>query len=240
MFLKVKYGELASTNIKGVVTGSRATKLYVVYEVDEKSVEECLRAIQIDSNVVQVVYNGNYEQLRVLMQEPTFLPLVDKRLTYEIEVNSVDENLYLLLQGTPQQLTVVLNLPAYYNNMRELVSLCLKHPNVRINGGNLLRIEGLRVGGIDLENLPKKMNESKIPYVSDGKTGIYTIYTLQDVVDFEYVKEKEKKVKEIKPKLPKEVSGTTPKEKTSKPKVSKRKSAINSLLALQESVGNNF
>lgn len=49
----------------------------------------------------------------------------------------------------PSGYTQYLVLPKGYSDMRKVYDVCMKYPNVRVSGGNLLEIPGVRIGRTD-------------------------------------------------------------------------------------------
>lgn len=109
---------------------------------------------------------------------------------------------------------VLVRLPEGYCNMFELKALCDKYPNVRVIGGNLLNIEGVRIGRF----------EGNKPVICDG---VYDTFIEAELDDLEGIKEKVKKVKviEVKEKKAREKKEKAPAEK----KVSKKVEAFKNM-----------
>lgn len=87
----------------------------------------------------------------------------------------------------------LVRLPDDYCNMQELKTLCEGNPSIRVIGGKLLNIEGVRIGRFD----------SNKPVVC---CGVYDTFIESDIDDLDGIKEKIKKVKvsEVKEKKAKE------------------------------------
>lgn len=115
--------------------------------------------------------------------------------------------------------TVLVRLPEGYCNMLEAKELCDKYPNVRVIGGNLLNIDGVRIGRFD-GNKPVVCN------------GVYDTFIESGIDDLEGIKEKVKKAKvvEVKEKKVREKSSKAPAEK----KISKRVVAFNNMFGSEE------
>lgn len=110
--------------------------------------------------------------------------------------------------------TTLVRVPDDYFDMLTLKRLCDSRHDVRIIGGKLLNIEGVRIGRFD-GNKPVVCN------------GVYDSFLEVDIDDLEGIKEKIKKVKvvEVKEKKAKEKKDKAPAEK----KVSKKVVAFNSM-----------
>lgn len=108
----------------------------------------------------------------------------------------------------------LIRLPNNYSHMLTLKMLCAGRDDVRVIGGNLLNIDGVRIGRFD-SNKPTVCN------------GVYDTFIEADIDDLEGIKEKIKKVKvvEVKEKKAKEKKEKAPAEK----KVSKKVVAFNSM-----------
>jgi hypothetical protein len=66
-------------------------------------------------------------------------------------------------------------LPSGYSNMRDVLNLCTKHEKVRVTGGNLLEIPGVRIGRTDTGK--EKM--------SSAFCGVYDAFLEMDIRDID-------------------------------------------------------
>lgn len=108
----------------------------------------------------------------------------------------------------------LVRLPDDFSHMLTLKTLCIGREDIRLIGGKLLNIEGVRIGRFD-GNKPVVCN------------GVYDSFLEVDIDNLEGIKEKIKKVKvvEVKEKKAKEKKDKAPAEK----KVSKKVVAFNSM-----------
>lgn len=114
---------------------------------------------------------------------------------------------------------VLVRLPEGYCDMRRVKELCRKYPNVRVVGGNLLNIEGVRIGRFD-GNKPIVCN------------GVYDTFIEAGIDDLAGIREKVKKVKsvEVKEKKAREKGTKAPAEK----KISKKVVAFSNMFGGSE------
>lgn len=115
----------------------------------------------------------------------------------------------------------ILKLPEGYCDMRNLYNLCSEYPNLRVVGGNLLGVEGVRIGRFD-------NGKDKMPPVFDG---IYDTFVEVDLGDLEGLKEivrkTRKKAEGSTAELKKKTKGKSSGEgKSKKPKRSSKKSEV--------------
>lgn len=121
------------------------------------------------------------------------------------------------VDDTPQYtgVTTLLRVPDNYCDMRHLYNICSKRSDVRIIGGNLLGVDGVRVGRFD-------SGKDKIYPVFNGVYDSFIEVGLSELGDVtELVKKAKKKMKassdESKPRKKKEKSAeSTPKKKQNK------------------------
>lgn len=121
--------------------------------------------------------------------------------------------------GYPSGVVVLVRLPKDFPNgiynMRTVYELSIKNPNMRFIGGNILGIEGIRVGRFD------SGKEKMSPVFSD----IYDTFVEVDLDDLSGIQEIVKKTRRRAEHIMKEKKPRAPKEK----KVSRRVQAFNSL-----------
>lgn len=111
-------------------------------------------------------------------------------------------------------ITVLVRLPDDYSHMLTLKMLCDTRKDIRVIGGKLLNIEGVRIGRFD----------SNKPVVCNG---VYDSFIEADIDDLEGIKEKIKKVKvvEVKEKKDREKKEKAQSEK----KISKKVEAFKNM-----------
>lgn len=134
----------------------------------------------------------------------------------------VEETLEEVLQGDtsyPNGVVVLVRLPkdfpnAQYN-MRTVYDLSIKNPNMRFIGGNILGVEGIRIGRFD----------SGKEKMSSVFSDIYDTFVEVDLGDLDGIQEIVKKTRRRAEHIVKEKKPKAPREK----KVSRRVQAFNSL-----------
>lgn len=121
--------------------------------------------------------------------------------------------------GYPSGVVVLVRLPKDFPNsiynMRTVYELSIKNPNMRFIGGNILGIEGIRVGRFD----------SGKEKMSSVFSDIYDTFVEVDLDDLSDIQEIVKKTRRRAEHIMKEKKSKAPKEK----KVSRRVQAFNSL-----------
>lgn len=118
------------------------------------------------------------------------------------------------VEETPKYtgVTTLIRLPEGYSNMRNLHSICAQREDVRVIGGNLLAVEGVRVGRFE-------GGKDKIAPIFNGVYDSFLEVSLGELGDVtELVRKAKKKMKSVsdesKPKKKKEKSSeSTPKRK---------------------------
>ncbi len=112
-------------------------KLVIPNEDNKKPDKVLLNVIlekgqSIPKNAYCVTYKG--KEIGDVLPEKTFMEVPFDELEATIPVDDV---------------VTLVRLPEGYCNMRELYNICSSRPDVRFIGGNLLAIEGVRIGRFD-------------------------------------------------------------------------------------------
>ena len=152
---------------------------------------------EIPSNAYCVTYKGKVGEV---LEGKTFL---------EVPLDSVDSS------EPVEGVVTLVRVPSGYCEMRKLYELCCKRSDVRVIGGNLLGIDGVRIGRFD------EGKDKMSPVFCD----VYDKFVEVDLGDLEGLQEIVKKTRKKVESSDKEKS----KCKSSKPKsksVSKKKSSV--------------
>lgn len=112
-------------------------KLVIPNEDNKKPDKVLLNVIlekgqSIPKNAYCITYKDN--EVGEILPEKTFMEVPFDKLEATIPVDDV---------------VTLVRLPEGYCNMRELYNICSSRPDVRFIGGNLLAIEGVRIGRFD-------------------------------------------------------------------------------------------
>lgn len=140
-------------------------------EENSKKAEEVLLNIVTD-NPNEVIIDGiGVAKCVTTRVSPTFCP---------VELHGNVFRLYELgedLEGVLSEVEGVvpmLVLPEGYSDMREVCNISAKYPNLRITGGNLLEIPGLKIGRYD-------KGKEKMSAVFNGVYDIFQEVRLEDI-----------------------------------------------------------
>ena len=237
MLLNVNYSEVRDTGAKGEVDGKKVN-FFMVINVDESNIAEAVDRFGSSKGVVAFKFTGAPE----FLQDSTLIRSVEKPIILSIElaeVNIIDIQQTMIKY--PQNVRVVFTLPKEFINMRFVHDESKKYPNIRFEGGNLLRLAGCKIGAIGVEDIPRKIPLSRLKLVptESGEFSAMRVLGMDDVdfVDFYMYREvKPRAPKVAKPKAVK--TPKTPKEKAetkAKPKAAKSKKQLSSLLDLTTS-----
>lgn len=234
MLLKLNYDHALNTGAKGEVNGKK-TNFFMVMNVDETNFEQAIDRYGKTKGVVAFNFVGN----PTFLQTSPLIGLSEKPILFEQDVSQgVDlVGVQQTMLALPQTIRVVFKLNEDFKDMRFVHSESQKYPNIRFEGGNLVRLAGCKIGAIDPADIPKKIAVSRIDLTPSPQNSAVMAYIHIDDVDtiefypFKDVQPKSSRVSKVK--TPK-----TPKEKTSKSsKTSKPKKQLSSLLALTQDVG---
>lgn len=138
---------------------------------NSKKAEEVLLNIVTDNPNEIIVGGIGVAKCVTTRVSPTFCP---------VELHGNVFRLYELgedLDGVLEEVEGVvpmLVLPEGYSDMRELYSISIKYPNLRVTGGNLLEIPGLKIGRYD-------KGKEKMSSVFNGVYDIFQEVKLEDI-----------------------------------------------------------
>ena len=140
-----KYEQYANANVKADIDGKGHKVLFEIV-CDEVTVRECVSAAKQNSNILFVNYQGDitdtsYLNLNKLV---TSGANVCKCCCYGCNIDESDVE--RALQEVPDGVSPVIELPDEYSNLEFIWRMCKKYPRVRFIGGDLLGVDGVRLG----------------------------------------------------------------------------------------------
>ncbi|MNL91204.1 hypothetical protein D3C81_09340 [compost metagenome] len=182
MIVNIKYDEVQGTALKGSVN-SKQVNLFMRVLVDETNIHEAITKFRECKWVVALDYVGDQEVLRDL-DTAGVVVLIKK------EIDKLDMNVDFIMKSIPNNIRVVFKLPETYCDMQSIVSFSKRYENIRFCGGNFIRLEEAKLGCIGVEDIFKKVAESRIPLVSQGCACIFNYVNLEDVTNLEFYEDR--------------------------------------------------
>lgn len=239
MLLNVNYSEVKDTGAKGEVDGKKVN-FFMVVNVDESNLAEAVDRLGSSKGVAAFKYTGAPE----FLQSATTVRTIEKPLILSIALDKVSViDIQQTMIQYPQNVRIVFTLPKEFSDMRFIHDESKKYPNIRFEGGNLLRLAGCKIGAVGVEDIARKvsMNRLKLTPAESGEFSAMRVIDRDDVdfVDFYAYREAKprapKAPKVAKPKAAKAVKDKA--EGKAKTKVTKPKKQLSSLLDLKTSTG---
>lgn len=246
MLLTLEPQDVKNTGLKGT-HNEKKTTFFMIVKVDESTIESAVQKFKDAKGVVAFNYTGDEAHLR------TIADLGEKPVLIHKQVDKLDMNLDFLLGGIDPRVRIVLHVPNDYADMRSIHTYCAKYPNLHVEGGQFLRLNGCNIGAISETDLPKKTPNSKIKLFVDKDYSIQPIIDISEVNGelefYEYRAPKDPnapktpRVRKPKVKLPEELEGKEKKSKAqAKPKTQpkpNKKKQLASLFGLNPEQQNN-
>lgn len=224
MILKIPYSELKSSGVKGVFDGKEVSFLLHVI-VDSTNIEEALAKLDGVKSIICFEY---VDEAPLIAN----LDLIKTPVVVIVQVSSLGVNFDFTVGKYPSSVRIIAELPDDFTDVRAVEDICLKYPHVRITGGRLLKIDGLRLGLHSREDIPKKIAASRVPTVWEGVKSYMRLVQYSELESVEYYDAKREVIKTAKePKQPK-----SPRVK--KPVVKKQKHKV--LASLGDLKGSGF
>ena len=81
---------------------------------------------------------------------------------------------------------VVINVDSMFSDMRLVAEWSSRFSNIRFCGGHLIRLKGCNIGCVGVQDIPKKIVESRIPMVCKGCSCVLTNVLLDDLDYIEF------------------------------------------------------
>ncbi len=193
MLLKVPFEQALNTAAKGEVEGKKVN-FFLRIGVRESTLDEALDKFGKTKTVVGFDYEGTADFLYGK-------ELPENRIFVTKQVEDLGPSVDFVVKAYPSGVRVILQVPEDFTDMRAVMGVCSRYANVRVDGGSLLRLPGVRIGAVDQEDFVKKIAESRVPLVSSGDAGIMASVDISDVDNLEFYEGKisEKKTKEARP-----------------------------------------
>lgn len=216
MLAKVKYAQVEGNTLTGIVNNKEVNFLMRI-QVDKTNIRDAILKYGDYRNVVAFDY---YDEIEGLQN----LPHTQKPIIYHKDIEGIDINLDMFLNVVPSVIRVALKLPNNYCDMREVMKVSAKYPNVTFCGGNFIRLPGASIGCIKQCDLNKKVSENKVPFVCRGCSCVYENVDLDAIEGAVFSNSTEK--------FAKVVTKATPSKPVKEATQSKKKKAVSSLAAL--------
>ena len=179
-------------------------KVYFKLESGVDELQECINIASKRKDIIYVEYQGDVTSIDSI--ETNGVSVVCFK---EVGNNFTDEDIEYALSDLPLGVTLVLNLPDDYNNLEMVYRLSKKYPKIRFSGGNLFRLDGLRLGSYDKTILDSKgIKYGGFSYLTSNCKDILGCYNISNL-ELEF---NEKSLKEVK-----DVLSKPKKEKAKKP-----------------------
>lgn len=115
--------------------GSKPDKVYLNLIVDDTDIAK-VSSLNVNTKCITYIGN-NFEKIKDSIKVPIEKVFIEKPYTEGMEINS------------PSNMVTLIRLPEGFSDMREVKRLCSFGENIRVIGGNLLDIEGVRIGRYD-------------------------------------------------------------------------------------------
>lgn len=189
MIVSIPYEQVKGNNLNGVYE-DKEYSFYMRIGVNEDNVIEAISQWGTSRNVIAFDYDGDLSKL-------ASLPSISKAIIIHKKIDLSVINIEMYLVTVPKTVRVVLELEDNYSDMRTLKHLSSKYPQVRFCGGNVIRLNGVNLGCILQDDLPKKVAASKIGVVCKGCSCIDKTIKFEDVTNPIFTMEVEK-IKNIK------------------------------------------
>jgi hypothetical protein len=222
-FLKIPYSEIQGKSLKlSIKNIANNEQYFIILKAYPDDVESAISYANVNPWVTAIQYIGVPEDL-VMLQEKAV----------NVHIYCIKDMSQLMGTQIPN-VPIVVNAPAEYSNMREMLNICTSFPNVSFIGGDFLKIKGVRLGEIPDDKLPRAnfAKKSRILY-SGYDCSALPIDCFDAVKDtLEYGEEickyaaKESKLKTkapVEPKQPKQKAAKVTAEKVLKAKEAKPK-----------------
>lgn len=188
-----------STKVEG-----KKHKVFFKLESGVDELQECINLASKRKDIIYVEYQGDITSIESV--ETNGVSVICSK---EVGNNFTDEDIEYALSDLPSGITLVLCLPDDFNNLEMIYKLSKKYPKIRFSGGNLFRLDGLRLGNYDKSLLDTKgIKYGGFSHLTSNCKDILSCYNISNL-DLEF---NEKSAKEVK-----DVLSKPKKEKTKKP-----------------------
>lgn len=155
-FLKMPYAEVANRGTRLSVKNMTTDELYfMLLQAQPDEVDDALAYAAVNPWVTGIEYLGSPDEL-VLRKEK-----IGRTYIYCImDLGNLPEVI--------PDVNLVIRTPATYADMRYIKMMCAAHPNVSFIGGDFLKLQGVRLGEVPDDKLPRKSFVKKARILFSG------------------------------------------------------------------------
>lgn len=178
--------EIVGIKTKGEIEKQR----YIRYKVDEYSIRRCLEETKNNSWVVGIDYVGDMQELKSVEYKPGYKPVIVIKDVGDIVIKEIPK----IKKQLPEWVRLVLRLPQTFKDMRKIHNLGQNYPEIRVCGGELIRLEGCQIGCITDTDLPKEVTDMKKLYTTKGCGCVQLTMNITELDNYEVMYEAEKVV----------------------------------------------
>ena len=131
--------------------GSKKHKVYLRVFGDETNIKELVELARFSRNIIMVDYQGSdiSEEYKNITKELTCGCHVTNMYTYGNNITL--EDVASLSKDAPSGVSIVINMPDDFTDLKFVWDCCTKFPNIRFAGGKLFNIDGCRLGSIGID-----------------------------------------------------------------------------------------
>ena len=223
MILKLNYSEIEKTAVKGEVNG-KTVNFFLVVNVDETNLVEAIERFRGNRWVVALNYSGNLDAL-------SGVDVGDRLVLVVKQFETLDINVDFTMNSIPPNVTLVVELPKTFHDMRLVKSYADKYPNIRFEGGHFLHLEGIPLGTIMQKDVTVKIPKNRLPLVTEGNASIFKRVSVEEIENLEFYEAKG---------TVKSAPKVSTKKSAPKESAPKKKKKLSSLLDLSSDALDNF
>lgn len=197
MLLRIPFDDVRDSLVEGVKDGKR-TKLAMIVGVTLTNIVQAKERFQDNPNIVAFEYLDDPNTLKGLLFSDWGKPvLVVGRFP---ALDETADTMIASLLSNVSDVTVVIDLPADYSDLRMVDHFSKKYPSIRFIGGDLLRIEGVNYGFVSLEALPRRVPFARVPLIVSAEIPLVPVYVPSDLdsLEFSSIKVKVQRTREPK------------------------------------------
>lgn len=175
MLLTLTYDEVKDGTVKGIKDG-RNVLLSMIVQADSQTMDFALSKFRGNKNVVAIQYTGDMSDL------PAFAIEEDcPKVFVAIPVPKLEEYVDAYMARLDKRAYAVFEVPETYFDLRMAEYFCQKYPNLRVTGGNFYNITTVRLGYVDPAWIPRKIADSRVAKIAQGKRNLVTTYTIGEL-----------------------------------------------------------
>lgn len=156
-FLKLPYSEVANRGTRVSVKNTATDELYfMLLRAEPAEIDDALAYAAVNPWVSGVEYLGSPDDL-VMRKDK-----IGRTYAYCI----VD---LAYLPSVIPDANLVIRTPANFSDMRYVQTMCTAHPNISFTGGDFLKLQGVRLGEVPDDRLPRKSFVKKARILFSGE-----------------------------------------------------------------------